>query len=126
MKCERENRRLVVSDLPPTVEGLTIPRRVTIDVRYTDDPEEGYPLDKALALDRVILPAIAATLNRCRLDARDYYPEAEVVECAYCSAWAADRDPREFNETEWAREARFHAPRCEWVETRAHTREVEA
>ena len=63
MKCERQNRRLVISDLPPTTEGLKIPSRVTIDVRYTDDPEEGCPLDKALALDGVILPAILAALN---------------------------------------------------------------
>ena len=62
MKCERQNRRLVISDLPPTIEGLKIPRRVTIDVDYGDD-NESTPLRKALVLDNVILPAIVAALG---------------------------------------------------------------
>lgn len=45
-----------------------------------------------------------------------------LVECGYCGADVADLNPRTADDSDWARAERQHAPGCEWVKTRAHTR----
>ena len=43
-------------------------------------------------------------------------------ECAYCYREVPVRDPREMDAGDWLAEERRHAPGCEWVATRAHTK----
>lgn len=46
------------------------------------------------------------------------------VECAYCAADVAPRDPAQMDEDDWEKEAEAHEPDCEWIATRAHTRDA--
>ena len=47
----------------------------------------------------------------------------EIVECIYCDHDVENVDPKKLDEEGWKEIAREHAPDCEWVLTRAHTRD---
>lgn len=53
MKAERDNRRILVSDLPDEIESLEI------KINYTGDGNVG----KAIPLDHIIIPRIVEALN---------------------------------------------------------------
>ncbi len=57
------NRRLIVSDLPPTIDGLRNDlESLEITIQYTDPNPCGNGA-KAIVLDNVIIPAIVKALN---------------------------------------------------------------
>lgn len=64
MKCEREGRRLIFTDLPAKVDGIRIPDRVVVDLEYRlcDGSERGA-LRNAIALYELIAPAIEQAIN---------------------------------------------------------------
>lgn len=63
MKATREGRRLTFTEIPTRPDGIEVMPKLTVAINYTPGDEEEGPLDKALALDGVILPAIVAALE---------------------------------------------------------------
>lgn len=63
MKVAREGRRLIVTEIGPHPDGFELPDKLTVAINYTPGDENVSPLDKALALDGVILPAIMQALR---------------------------------------------------------------
>lgn len=67
MKCttsERHNRFLIVSDLPPKIDGLRNDiESLEIEVRYVNSIYSSGSASKAIVLDHVIVPAILKALN---------------------------------------------------------------
>lgn len=58
MHIERQNRRLHITGLPRTANGLTIPSEITVSVAYVPGPQARGP--QARALSGVVLPLFAA------------------------------------------------------------------
>lgn len=58
MHIERQNRRLHITGLPRTANGLTIPSEITVSVTYVPGPQARGP--QARALSGVVLPLFAA------------------------------------------------------------------
>lgn len=49
---------------------------------------------------------------------------ADGAECIYCGATDIQHDEAPTDDEGWAAVAAEHAPHCEWVLTRAHTRDL--
>jgi hypothetical protein len=63
MIAERIGRTIYLSSLPSKVDGMVIPSTLTITIAYDGNPD----CFKAIALDNVVLPAIAEALNRANV-----------------------------------------------------------
>ena len=50
---------------------------------------------------------------------------ATKTECAYCNHIVTDGEtPSTHDDAAWVEAAKEHAKHCEWIETRAHTRDA--
>lgn len=46
------------------------------------------------------------------------------TECSYCGVMGPDLQPAQMQDADWTAMAVLHADDCEWIVTRAHSREV--
>ena len=93
--------------------------------RYTSEGQQGEDVHSVTLAD---IEAEYPNLNWWPLRENGAWGEDAEPKCAYCGALAhnANYVPAAYDDEAWQAEATHHAPTCEWVATRAHTREARA